>query len=130
MAAVPAAVFCIGNWTFLLRFCYGETSERLPRRSPRRRRVGRLLQNVPFNLPYVSLNTTRHERRSPRRRSLRMARAARQESSTRPLGSSGRVVAEVDAAAGPERTPARRRGNRGLGKNCRRIYRRALGPGG
>src|ERR1700694_1374877 len=35
--------FLIGRWAFLLRFRYGETSERLPRRSFRRRRVGRFL---------------------------------------------------------------------------------------
>jgi len=33
----------VGRWAFLLRFRYGETSERLPRRSLRRRRVGRFL---------------------------------------------------------------------------------------
>src|SRR5205085_1771254 len=44
----------LGCWMFLLRVRYGETGERLPRRSFRRRRVGRFLPGALRRSHFVS----------------------------------------------------------------------------
>src|SRR6266403_5867347 len=59
-----------------------------------------------------------------------MARTSRKENASGSVASTGGLASKVDAAARIARAPARNRSDRGLVKNRRRIYRRALGAGG
>src|SRR5437879_11860926 len=58
-----------------------------------------------------------------------MVRSTGQKGSTRSLGSSGGVVAKINATARPERALARNRNHRRVGKNRRGLYRYSFGAG-
>src|SRR5438477_7265678 len=89
--------FGVGCWTFLLRVRYGETGERLPRRSFRRRRVGRFLPGALRRSHFVSNRPEIVKDRFEER--LLQERHARR--STRAFFGSDRALNQFDVAIAP-----------------------------